>query len=220
MRHNPKGEMPFLDHLEELRWRIFKGGAAFILAALAGFGTVHYLKVTQILIRPALPFLPDGKLSVFDPLTPFFFELKLAVIVGILISFPIILFQVRFHNVLCNNIGPTKSPGQTEGNQADAAPPAANVTLDSRGGSVAEVAITGCTLQHGSKAAASANIHIIGPGDDKRVPLGSREVIGPRLPQREEVANRHDGRRGDDLGQNAWLPQQREAATQIGRAHV
>ena len=53
--------------------------------------------------------------------------------------------------------------------------PAANVTLDSRGGSIAEVAITGCTLQHTGKAAGSANIHIIGPGDDKRVTSESGE---------------------------------------------
>ena len=94
MRINPKGEMPFLDHLEELRWRIFKAGGALILAAIVGFGIVHYLGVTDILIRPALPFLPEGRLSVFSPLTPFFFELKLAVIIGILLAFPIITFQI------------------------------------------------------------------------------------------------------------------------------
>ena len=94
MRVNPKGEMPFLDHLEELRWRIFKAGAALLIAGIVGFCIVHYLGVTEILIRPALPFLPDGKLSVFDPLTPFFFEIKLAVILGILMSFPIIMYQL------------------------------------------------------------------------------------------------------------------------------
>ena len=62
-----------------------------------------------------------------------------------------------------------------ESNMASDFPPAANVTLDSRGGSVAEVAITGCTLQHTGKAAGSANIHIIGPGDDKRVTSESGE---------------------------------------------
>jgi sec-independent protein translocase protein TatC len=94
VRHNPKGEMPFLDHLEELRWRIFKGGGALILAAIVGFVIVHYLSVTEILIRPALPFLPEGRLSVFSPLTPFFFELKLAIILGILLAFPIITYQI------------------------------------------------------------------------------------------------------------------------------
>jgi sec-independent protein translocase protein TatC len=94
VRYNPKGEMPFLDHLEELRWRIFKGGGAFVLAAITGFVIVHYLHVTRFLIRPALPYLPEGKLTVLDPLTPFFFELKLSIIIGILLAFPIILYQL------------------------------------------------------------------------------------------------------------------------------
>lgn len=94
MRHNIRGEMPFLDHLEELRRRIFKAGGAFFLATVGGFAIVHYLGVTKWLIKPILPFLPNGKLSVFDPLTPFFFELKLAIILGILLAFPIILYQL------------------------------------------------------------------------------------------------------------------------------
>ena len=94
MRHNPKGEMPFLDHLEELRWRIFKAGGAFLACMLLGFVVVHYAHVTDILIRPARPYLPDGKLAVFHPITPFFFEIKLAIILGILFSLPIIVFQL------------------------------------------------------------------------------------------------------------------------------
>ena len=54
------------------------------------------------------------------------------------------------------------------GAAAKNAPASANVELDSRGGSIAEVAITGCTLQHTGKVAGSANVHIIGPGEDKR----------------------------------------------------
>ena len=53
-----------------------------------------------------------------------------------------------------------------EGNHALDGPPAANVELNSTGGSIAEVAITGCTLQHTSKAAGSANIRILGAGTD------------------------------------------------------
>ena len=94
MRHNPKGEMPFLDHLEELRWRIFKAGSALVVCAIIGFLIVHYLRVTDFLVRPVQPFIPDGKLTVLDPLTPFFFELKLAIILGIIFAFPIILFQI------------------------------------------------------------------------------------------------------------------------------
>lgn len=53
-----------------------------------------------------------------------------------------------------------------EGNHAEGGAPSANVWLDSTGGSIAEVAITGCTLQHTNKAPNSANIRIHGAGTD------------------------------------------------------
>jgi hypothetical protein len=43
-------------------------------------------------------------------------------------------------------------------------PPTANVLLDCADGSMAEVAITGCTIQHTMKAPDSANIRILGRG--------------------------------------------------------
>ncbi len=53
-----------------------------------------------------------------------------------------------------------------EANHRTDGPPSANVLLDSTGGSIGEVAITGCTLQHTNKAPNSANIRIIGAGTD------------------------------------------------------
>lgn len=53
-----------------------------------------------------------------------------------------------------------------EANHDENGPPSANVLLDSTGGSIAEVAITGCTIQHTHKAAGSANIRILGAGTD------------------------------------------------------
>lgn len=53
-----------------------------------------------------------------------------------------------------------------EGNHHADSPPSANVELDSTGGSIGEVTITGCTLQHTSKAPGSANIRIHGAGTD------------------------------------------------------
>jgi len=53
-----------------------------------------------------------------------------------------------------------------ESNMAADAPPTANVWLDSTGGSIGEVAITGCTIQHSSKAPGCANIRVNGAGDD------------------------------------------------------
>jgi hypothetical protein len=53
-----------------------------------------------------------------------------------------------------------------ESNMTRDAPPTANVLLDSTGGSVGEVAITGCTIQHTSNGPGSANIRVIGAGGD------------------------------------------------------
>ena len=51
-----------------------------------------------------------------------------------------------------------------EANQAKDGQPTANILLDCADGSVAEVAITGCTIQHGKDAPDSANIRILGRG--------------------------------------------------------
>jgi parallel beta-helix repeat protein len=51
-----------------------------------------------------------------------------------------------------------------EGNMEQQAPPTANVLIDATGGSIGEIAITGCTIQHNHTARDSANIRIIGEG--------------------------------------------------------
>lgn len=53
-----------------------------------------------------------------------------------------------------------------EANHDEKGPPSANILLDSTGGSIAEVAVTGCTIQHTHKAPGSANIRILGAGSD------------------------------------------------------
>jgi hypothetical protein len=56
-------------------------------------------------------------------------------------------------------------------------PPAANVEIDNRGGSTAEVSITGCTLQHNHLSPGSANIRVIGPGAN--IKAGAKEAKAP-----------------------------------------
>lgn len=53
-----------------------------------------------------------------------------------------------------------------EGNHHAEGPASANIWLDSTGGSIGEVAVTGCTVQHTNKAPDSANIRIQGGGLD------------------------------------------------------
>lgn len=50
-----------------------------------------------------------------------------------------------------------------EANHDPAGPPTANILIDSTGGSNAEVAVTGCTVQHTRTAPGSANIRVKGP---------------------------------------------------------
>ncbi len=86
--------MPFLDHLEELRWRIFYILIAVGVGTVVGFLLVQYLGVLEILIRPIRPMLQTGELAYFSPATPFFVTLKLAVVVGLLLALPIVVYQL------------------------------------------------------------------------------------------------------------------------------
>ena len=44
--------MPFLDHLEELRWRVLYSLLAIVVATLAGWFIVERVDVIGLLIRP------------------------------------------------------------------------------------------------------------------------------------------------------------------------
>lgn len=65
-----------------------------------------------------------------------------------------------------------------ESNMGPDLPPAANIEIDSRGGSTAEVAVTGCTIQHNSASAGSANIRVLGPGEDRKSSI--KEIKSPK----------------------------------------
>ncbi|UCF16755.1 MAG: right-handed parallel beta-helix repeat-containing protein, partial [Phycisphaerales bacterium] len=54
-----------------------------------------------------------------------------------------------------------------ESNMGQKSPPTANVLIDATGGSIGEIAITGCTIQHNHTARNSANIRIIGEGQPR-----------------------------------------------------
>lgn len=88
------GEMPFMDHLEELRWRLLKSVVAVAACAVLGYVLVTRFDVVQLLITPIEPFLNGGKLKYLNPTDPFFITLKLALIVGVTIASPILIFQL------------------------------------------------------------------------------------------------------------------------------
>ncbi|MQA88658.1 MAG: twin-arginine translocase subunit TatC [Gemmatimonas sp.] len=88
------GEMPFLDHLEELRWRILWSLLAIGVFTIVGYFVVTRLNVLSLLIEPITPFLDNSRLGYLSPTDPFFVTLKLSLVVGILLAGPIIIFQL------------------------------------------------------------------------------------------------------------------------------
>ena len=91
---NAAGEMPFLDHLEELRWRVLWSVLALVIASIAGFVLVTRLDVLGILVAPIEPFLNGTKLKYLSPTDPFFITLKLAILVGFVLAAPIMIYQL------------------------------------------------------------------------------------------------------------------------------
>jgi Tat protein translocase TatC len=89
------GEMPFLDHLEELRLRILKSAGALIVGILAGLWVVDRFHLLVLLKRPIEPYLPaGGKLIVTGPTEPVMILLKLSFTVGLVLSSPVIIYQL------------------------------------------------------------------------------------------------------------------------------
>ncbi len=94
-RKNQAGdEMPFLDHLEELRWRLLWSLLAVVVGTGIGFLLVMKMNVLGILIDPIEPFLNGTRLKYLSPTDPFFITMKLAIVVGLLLASPVLIYQV------------------------------------------------------------------------------------------------------------------------------
>ncbi len=90
----PGAEMPFLDHLEELRWRLLWSLGALTLGVIAGFVVVMQFDVIGLLARPITPLLQGQKLIFTHPSDPFSIIMKAAFFIGILLALPVILYQL------------------------------------------------------------------------------------------------------------------------------
>jgi len=88
-----EGEMNFIDHLEEIRWRLIKAGIAFVVAtALAGIFADTL--VNEVLIGPLKR---SGESITLQNLVPYWqISLYLQVIFfcGFVVSFPFTVFQI------------------------------------------------------------------------------------------------------------------------------
>ena len=86
--------MPFLDHLEELRWRLLKSLVAILLGTIIGWVIVQRIDIIGLLTQPIATHLPGGRLNYTSPTDPFFITLKFAFIVGVVLSSPVVVFQL------------------------------------------------------------------------------------------------------------------------------
>ena len=86
--------MPFLDHLEELRWRILWSLLAVAVGAVIGWFLVTRLDVLGLLIDPMRPLLEDGRLAYLSPADPFTVTLKLTLTTGVILASPVVIYQI------------------------------------------------------------------------------------------------------------------------------
>lgn len=87
------GEMPFLDHLEELRGRVIWSLVALVVLSIVGFFLVTEFGVLEILERPFNQVLPDEGLRYTSPTTPVVITFKLAFVVGGILALPVIAYH-------------------------------------------------------------------------------------------------------------------------------
>ena len=87
---NNNSDMAFIDHLEELRWRILKSLGSILVMAVLTFNFADYL--VYILTAPA-----DNRGIGLQTLTPqgmFILKWNLAIIGGFILSIPVITIQI------------------------------------------------------------------------------------------------------------------------------
>jgi sec-independent protein translocase protein TatC len=101
-RANPEGRMPLFDHLRELRNRIVKMALALIAGMIVGF--VFFDQAWRVIERPLCRTTVNGhsgcatpgvnQLILNSPLDPFYLRVKVAFVVGLLLSSPVWLYQL------------------------------------------------------------------------------------------------------------------------------
>lgn len=91
---NP-AEMPFLEHLEELRWRLFKCAVAVALGVGVAFALIfsRQIDVVALLSAPIQPYL-KRPLMVTHPGDLFDIAMNAAITLGLIAASPVIIWQV------------------------------------------------------------------------------------------------------------------------------
>ena len=85
-------EMPFWDHLEELRWRLVKSIIAIIICAFIAYRFSDI--IVNFLMLPAKEQTIDLNFQVLKVTSMFSIKLSIALFGGIILGLPIILYQI------------------------------------------------------------------------------------------------------------------------------
>ena len=88
----PEG-MGFLDHLEELRWRLIRTGIAFLVAAIASAFYSEFL-VNEVLIRPLKESGPNIHLQNLVPYGQISLYLQVVVFAAFVLAFPYLVWEI------------------------------------------------------------------------------------------------------------------------------
>jgi sec-independent protein translocase protein TatC len=101
-QQNPEGRMPLMDHIRELRNRVVKMALALGAGMILGF--VFFNPVWRVIERPLCSVMIRGhtgcgtagvnQLILNGPLDAFYLRIKVALIVGVILSSPVWLYQV------------------------------------------------------------------------------------------------------------------------------
>ena len=89
--NNQSPEMPFWDHLEELRWRLIKSIIAILIGA--GFSYAYSDIIMYWLINPTESLSIDLNLQVLKITSMFTVKLSVALFGGMILGLPVILYQ-------------------------------------------------------------------------------------------------------------------------------
>jgi sec-independent protein translocase protein TatC len=89
----PGAKMSFLEHLDELRRRIIASLIGVLVGCLVSFAFIT--KIYAFIMKPLAEMLPAGSKLVFtEPTEAFMLYLKMALLTGIVLAAPVILWQV------------------------------------------------------------------------------------------------------------------------------
>lgn len=89
--HSDEVEMTFLEHLEELRWRIIYSLIGIVVGTIIAWIFIDFF-IEQVLLVPAKE--AHLKLQNLKPFGQLFLYFEVAIIIGLILSFPNVVYQI------------------------------------------------------------------------------------------------------------------------------